>query len=415
MKTYTYGSTPNIAKKTAVQTIKNEEEEGQEQDEPEEVCLIWPTPNKCNCPWAWSGGGKGLGSWNPDLCDYCSGCVDSTCIGENPPDPPIDPPVDPPGTGGGNGEPGTGGNSGGGGGGTGSGDYNPSCNPDPNYVVPNYPAPEGMEWIVPCGDVPVPETPGEEPVISYEGLDISAGVLAIAVRLGLSHQEALFLENNPSTVTEIIGYLAQHLSSIDADEFAKWAVEYLMENTDIPFSEILEMNNIPNSTITLPNIIDVTDLTAYPAFKSMIENLPAFLNQNPEVLKSLSRYTGFSKTKILQLMQPGKGPKIELVSNLVNEHGQPCIGQYTPGTYFLKMKKELVVGLDKVQSPKRYGALGMLLCIVTLHEFVHYGRDVNKMSRKVTLNGWEYDVGVLFEFNISPPYLYDKITRNNAI
>lgn len=59
----------------------------------------------------------------------------------------------------------------------------------------------------------------------------------------------------------------------------------------------------------------------------------------------------------------------------------------------------------------------MLLCIVTLHEFVHYGRNVNKLSTTMTINCIEYnnDIGYLFELSISPPYLYKPIERNNAI
>ncbi len=42
------------------------------------------------------------------------------------------------------------------GGGTSGGDYANSCNPNPNYTVPNYPPPPGTQWRLPCGPVPVP-------------------------------------------------------------------------------------------------------------------------------------------------------------------------------------------------------------------------------------------------------------------
>jgi Metallopeptidase toxin 3 len=215
-------------------------------------------------------------------------------------------------------------------------------------------------------------------------------------------------------VADLNGYLAANSNSQESRDFGMWVVGFIIENTDVNFTELVEMNSIPNSTITLHNIIDVTNLADYPAFKSMVENLPAFLNQNPEVLKSLSRYTGFSKTKIMQLMQPGKGPKVELVSNLTGS-GQPAFGQYTPGTYILKINKELVIGLDKVQSPNRYRALGMLLAITTLHEFVHYGRDVNKLTSRIPMNGTTYEAGLMFELSISPLNNYQYINRNNAI
>ncbi|SOD20570.1 hypothetical protein, partial [Pedobacter xixiisoli] len=133
-------------------------------------------------------------------CDMClQTCAYEICIvtvepicPSCPPDPPTGPP-----SGNGGGQTNIGGPDGNGSGsGTpNAGDYAPNCNPDANYVIPNYPAPEGMEWIMPCGDVPVPETPREGPTNPYQGLDISIGVLSIAQKLNLSQQEALFLES----------------------------------------------------------------------------------------------------------------------------------------------------------------------------------------------------------------------------
>lgn len=311
--------------------------------------------------------------------------------------------------------PGGSGNTGGGGGGATTpnppGDYNP-CDDSPVATSIKAPLSRSIFGVPPsiC-DPDAPNDPTTLPPNDY----LNAFQRLIAELNITNPAEIQLLQNNGNIFVALNNYLNANNWNEDSKDFGKWAVGYLVDFPDVEINELITNNNIPNANINLPNIIDVTNLTDYPAFKSMVENLPAFLNQNPEVLKSLSRYTGFSKTKIMQLMQPGKGPKIELVSNLVDRYGRSCIGQYTPGTYFLKMKKELIVGLDKVQSPKRYKALGMLLCIVTLHEFVHYGRDVNKMTSEIKVNGWEYDVGVLFELSISPPYLYDKITRNNAI
>jgi len=99
-----------------------------------------------------------------DYCPYyCLGLRNETiCVWPTPECELCD---DPPATGGGGqtpgGEPGQGG--GGGGGSTNPNDYPPNCNPDPNYVMPSYPAPEGTEWILPCGDVPTPVEPDDTP------------------------------------------------------------------------------------------------------------------------------------------------------------------------------------------------------------------------------------------------------------
>ncbi len=57
----------------------------------------------------------------------------------------------------------------------------------------------------------------------------------------------------------------------------------------------------------------------------------------------------------------------------------------------------------------------MLFTIVTLHEFVHYGRDVNKLTKRVSINGTLYESGLIFELSISPINNYNYIDRNNAI
>ena len=261
----------------------------------------------------------------------------------------------------------------------------------------------GEEFLIPCsgdGNSGQPLTAAQQLIIQLEIADVH--------QMNLVNSDAML-------VLQLQSYLNVSSNSIDSENFARWAVAYLTVNTDITFSEIEQMNSIPNSTITLPNIIDVTHLSDYPAFKSMVENLPTFLTQNPEVLNSLSRYTGFSKAKIMQLMQPGKGPKVELVSNLSDTNGNELLGHYDRANKILQIRKELIVGLDKVQSPKRYKALGMLLAITTLHEFVHYGRDINKLSIRLLMNGISYEPGLLFELSISPPYNYNYISRNNAI
>ncbi|WP_316801654.1 hypothetical protein [Pedobacter nototheniae] len=236
-----------------------------------------------------------------------------------------------------------------------------------------------------------------------------------AIFINLSIEESNFLSNYPEIENALREYYINATNKAEAEEFYKWSVGYLIKNPDVPLAELIELNNIPNNSINLPNLIDTTGLSPYPSFKKIVTNLPAFLNENPEVMNSLSRYTGFSKVKIMELMKPNKGPEIALVSNLVDEYNRPCFARYDPSTKIFLIKKELVIGLDKVQSPNRYAAIGMLLTIVTLHEFVHYGRDINKLTRRIYINGNWHESGTIFELSISPPYFYDIINRNTAI
>lgn len=86
----------------------------------------------------------------------------------------------------------------------------------------------------------------------------------------------------------------------------------MKDNPDVPFSELVNANNIPNLNIDLSNL-DVSELDNYPEFKKLVVDLPNFLNKYPNIIKALSYTTGFTEKKIKELMQPGKGPKVKLI------------------------------------------------------------------------------------------------------
>lgn len=157
-----------------------------------------------------------------------------------------------------------------------------------------------------------------------------------------------------------------------------------------------------------PNF-DVSALNKYPKFKNLASNLQSFLKKFPNVLKALKEYTGLSEVKILELMKPGKGPKIIPIPNL-NYKGNDCYGMFNKTTGTIEINENYVKGFEVAQSDAAIQATGMLLTIVTLHEFVHFGRDINSLS--VDING--YEAGWMFESNISPPRGTTKIEDTNA-
>ncbi|WP_311951879.1 hypothetical protein [Mucilaginibacter terrae] len=165
----------------------------------------------------------------------------------------------------------------------------------------------------------------------------------------------------------------------------------------------------------MPALLDTTGLWKYPKFKDIVTDLPGFLKKYPNVLKAIAYYTGFSEAQVKQMMQPGKGPKVVVVHNLVDGYGLPVLGHYYPVTRTPQIRESYVLGLDAANLPKVYQATGLLLAITTFHEFVHYGRDVNRLSYLYydpeTHNSGE--AGTFFEMNINP--YGNDMGANNAI
>ena len=163
--------------------------------------------------------------------------------------------------------------------------------------------------------------------------------------------------------------------------------------------------------MNLPALIDTTGLSAYPKFKEIITNLPGFLNTYPHVRKALAYYTGFTEAEVMSKMLPGKGPKIQVVTNFPPYK----YGHYDAFTKTLQINISFINGLEAAQLPKTIQATALLLAITTFHEFVHYGRDNNKLLNKFTNpnSGILEESGMSFERSIDPNSL--GINKYNAI
>jgi hypothetical protein len=192
-----------------------------------------------------------------------------------------------------------------------------------------------------------------------------------------------------------------NIFELDNKNFLDWAVGYLIDFPAADFDELISNNNIPNSTINLPTL-DVSELGNYPVFKNLVENLPNFLNSYPNILKALEYTSGFSPKKIKELMQPGKGPKVVVINNLKDKDGYDIFGHSDSVSRVLQIDNGYVNGLSVVNNQFRYQAIGLMLTITTLHEFVHYGRDINNLPNLIKdLSGKkEREAGWYFERSI---------------
>lgn len=212
-----------------------------------------------------------------------------------------------------------------------------------------------------------------------------------------------FLTENVFISDQLATYLQTNNESTASKEFANWAIEYLTDFPDADVIELISNNNMPISTINLPNL-DVSQLSNYPAFKNLVENLPSFLNSYPNILKALEYTTGFSPKKIKELMQPGKGPKVVVINNLKDNKGNDIVGHYDKNTKTIQIDNGYVDDLSAANTPVKYQAMGLMLIVATLHEFAHFGTNENSLIPviKNRLKDPDYEPGWDFEGIIQP-------------
>lgn len=144
--------------------------------------------------------------------------------------------------------------------------------------------------------------------------------------------------------------------------------------------------------------LDEETRKSFPKFASLVDGISMFLAGNPQVVDALIKYTGFTKEKIFEIVQPGKGPKITLATN-----DDPNIrygdgyfsASISPDNLFLSRQNvsnwenNLFIG----NTAKYKNALAFSLLATILHETVHYGRFINDLNDPRSNN----DYGTAFE------------------
>ncbi|MGJ1262479.1 hypothetical protein [Sphingobacterium spiritivorum] len=202
------------------------------------ACLIFEreVPNTCNEE-----------TWR---C-YAKICVNIPDMEKEPGDP-IDP-TDPNGPGGGGGggrNPGGNGGNGGGnnpgtgyGGGGGGGAPTLGCNPDPNYVVPDYPAPNGQDWVLPCSG-----GPEGVPIPVPIGLPTTQAVTLLSSKINLSAEQWEFMNENQIILDQLADYLTIHPDKVDFID----GLLYEGSEGMIDASQILDYLNSADPPLILP-------------------------------------------------------------------------------------------------------------------------------------------------------------------
>lgn len=129
----------------------------------------------------------------------------------------------------------------------------------------------------------------------------------------------------------------------------------------------------------------------YPRLYQVLEKLPQYLKNNPEILETLSKDTGITKEQILKFMDinSSEGQVIKLAK--MKNFGQSA----SPVSY---LNAGLVTTFEGLQTAAFIQGTSFLLAVTVLHEFVHWGRAYNILSSDAPNNKWgETDYGNYWE------------------
>ena len=157
------------------------------------------------------------------------------------------------------------------------------------------------------------------------------------------------------------------------------------------------LDNYPNLSPTFQFPLNNNYSTLYPRFTEMVMNLKTFVKENPKVMDALEKYSGLTKTQILDHLSFGQGPII----NIVEMEGR--IGQFKKenGNKTLEIRASYIRGLEQAVLQSTKEGTAFLLAVTILHEYVHYGNFTGKRSEGA------YDFGFGFErdaFNVIVEY-----------
>ena len=118
----------------------------------------------------------------------------------------------------------------------------------------------------------------------------------------------------------------------------------------------------------------------YPALFQLLVNTAPDIIFNPAAIQKISEFTHLSPERIKTDAQFGSGP--ELVPNAALGN---AIAQHTEGTIYLNEEY-----LDKLEQLSRSGtsedqrSIGFLIMVSIFHEYIHYGRFVNKLPGDIS-------------------------------
>jgi len=124
-----------------------------------------------------------------------------------------------------------------------------------------------------------------------------------------------------------------------------------------------------------PFVMTKDDQILYPQFTRLVYDLPNFVQSEPGILPALEFYTKLSRQQILDKLAPDSGPNI-VITGL---SGVAQFSNYYPNTIYVDESE--VQRFEANAIPSGYGkAMKFFLAVSILHEFVHYGDNLNPVE-----------------------------------
>lgn len=133
-------------------------------------------------------------------------------------------------------------------------------------------------------------------------------------------------------------------------------------------------------------VLSNEDQNKYPKFTQIVKDLYNFVKNNSQVMNALKQWSGLSESQILDKIRFGYGPAI-IIKDMTGKYGY--FNRYE-NPNVINIDASWVRGLEAVNDNSRREAIGFLLAVTILHEFVHQARAENGLDRN-------YEYGFAFE------------------
>lgn len=151
------------------------------------------------------------------------------------------------------------------------------------------------------------------------------------------------------------------------------------------------------------NMSDVTSInpksafeyvSKYPRTMQIMRQLKGFVKSNPEILKQLAKFSGYSSMEVLNQLEFDRGRTFLTIEDLSYDwRGPNGITQAGSATDF-SLEILLAERLEVLENNQDIQTYSFYIAVTILHEFVHAGRNANNMdnggNEKFEMGwGWE--------------------------